>query len=147
MEQWTLISYILYEGYNNQYKDQSCFFLIDIGYDDLLLVLKYFLSAGFFLFMDLLSDHLSYPCSPPFLDDSLVYKLMSITKSETISTAYADKRYSNLLQPEDRPSDIRDMDLRQPYNIPQPIPQHQSSLTQTTLHPSPYKTLSQQPAT
>lgn len=27
------------------------------------------------------------------------------------------------------------------------IPQHQSSLTQTTLHPSPYKTLSQQPAT
>lgn len=47
--------------------------------------------------MDLLSDHLSYPCSPPFLDDSLVYNLMSITKSETISTAYADKRYSNLL--------------------------------------------------
>lgn len=147
MEQWTLISYILYERYNNQYKDKSFFFLIDIGYDDLLLVLKYFLSAGFFLFMDLLSDRLSYPCSPPFLDDSLVYKLMSITKSETISTAYADKRYSNLLQPEDRPSDIRDMDLRQPYNIPQPIPQHQSSLTQTTLHPSPYKTLSQQPAT
>lgn len=32
------------------------FFLIDIGYDDLLLVLKYFLSAGFFLIMDLLSD-------------------------------------------------------------------------------------------
>lgn len=38
MEQWTLISYILYERYNNQYKDKSCFFLIDIGYDDLLLV-------------------------------------------------------------------------------------------------------------
>lgn len=139
--------YFVRKIYHNQYKDKSCFFLIDIGYDDLLLVLKYFLSAVFFLIMDLLSDRLSYPCSPAFLDDSLVYKLMSITKSETISTAYADKRYSNLLQPEDRPSDIRDMDLRQPYNIPQPIPQHQSSLTQTTLHPSPYKTLSQQPAT
>lgn len=39
------------------------------------------------------------------------------------------------------------LEICQPYNIPYSIPQHQSSLTQTTLHPSPYKTLSQQPAT
>lgn len=97
MEQWTLISYIFYERYIIISTKTKVFFLIDIGYDDLLLVLKYFLSAVFFLIMDLLSDRLSYPCSPPFLDDSLVYKLMSITKSETISTAYADKCYSNLL--------------------------------------------------